>query len=307
MQSHKENGILSRTAPYTTTSKCFIVFARCYGAAERWSFAANLIVGVRQTTRPKESHCISEIIVRIVIAVLVIFFSVSTANAKTANSFYGFMSGGWRPTFESRNSKYSSGPLFDPDERMTGVSFGTSANWSANLGYFVTEHIAVELGFGGSDTFKAYATVNDGARAGTPMLAKVDLGSAMQWESELSLKYFFEANNPRLHPFIGVGIAYDNTITKAMDRDYFPNSGRWISDFTFTSPYLAPVVSAGATYDLDQHWFAGLSVDVRRTRNLLSIRTDSGPNGGILYWSDSSSVNMEVLQIHPRIGIGYRF
>jgi len=137
-----------------------------------------------------------------------------------------------------------------------------------------------------------------------------EVGSAEIVSPSLLLQYHFLDPSAKLRPFVGAGLSYvklskvelANSISSgAFLRD--PTRGSLLEGPTsasFTSS-IAPVVSLGINYNIDEHWSLGLSVSYTRLSTRATLTTRSSVGDVI------STTKAKINPIVSFLSVGYRF
>lgn len=156
------------------------------------------------------------------------------------------------------------------------------------------------------------------ADAGIPPKFKLDgegslqgthIGSAKQWSPALLVKYYFGDKNSQFRPFLGAGATYVWYTDIQLDNGFQQQLSGLISRGQTTafktsadlSSSLAPVISAGASYNFDAHWSVGFSVSYipLKTKADLTTRT---PFGDV-----HSTTRLTLDPIVSFLSVGYKF
>lgn len=159
----------------------------------------------------------------------------------------------------------------------------------------------------------------------TGRLFNVDLGaarnnplaSAREWSPALILQYAFPAPGARLRPYVGAGVSYTWFTDIALDGD-FENEinaefGRLLALATANpgptsvrakaSSSVAPMVTAGLSYALGEHWSVATSLSYVRlaTTTTISVYADDGTRLA------RSTADLDVNPLAAAVVLGYRF
>jgi outer membrane protein len=184
----------------------------------------------------------------------------------------------------------------------SGSTVDAADTLSLTTTYFVTDHIAAEAVLGIPPKFQLYGT-------GT-MSALGQLGTAYEWSPTILLKYYFNDAHSRLRPSIGVGGSYvwysGVKLTSAMSSGaflYSPIYGTALEGPTTAklSSSFAPVVNAGLTFNINQHWSvsASLSYMWLSTRATLTTQSAAG--------TVTSVAKLKLNPITSFLSVGYKF
>ena len=189
---------------------------------------------------------------------------------------------------------------------VTAAGTGTSVDNADTLGfattYFITDHIAAAAVGGIPPKFRL---------SGTGSLSALGcVGSAYEWSPTILLKYYFNDATSNLRPYLAGGAAYvwfSDVKLEPMASSgallYSPGLGAALEGPTTVklSRSLAPVVNAGLTYNINQHW----SIDASLSYMWLSVRATLTTQSkvGIV----TSSAKLKVNPIISFVSVGYRF
>ena len=189
---------------------------------------------------------------------------------------------------------------------LTGT--GATVNKSDTLGFswthFITTHWATQLDLGIPPTYKL---------EGSGSLSAVgQIGEAKQWAPTLVGKYYFLGADETFRPFLGLGVSHvsyknvslTSNFQSTINETFAAETGGLIEG-TSTSASIdskwVPVYNLGASYKIDKHWYAGLSVSYLPLKNdaTLSTTTNYGPV--------ASTTQLKIDPIVTYVSIGYRF
>jgi len=214
-------------------------------------------------------------------------------------------------------SNSSSGQLVSSSQFGTFTSPGTSAEihnaFTAGLllDAFVTDHIAAELVLAYPPTLNVYAHGNaaplGSAGPQLPLGALRPLASASAWPATVQLKYYFMRADANFRPYVGVGVNYtwytnikiNSTFNSAAQS--FAGPGGSVESSLSNS--WNPVVSAGFTYKIAQHWYANgmlMYIPLKTNATINSVAAD-----GTVTLSNKMHIKADPLIAF--VGVGYRF
>lgn len=175
-------------------------------------------------------------------------------------------------------------------------TFGVTAS------YFLTDKLALETAIAKPPRLRLN---------GTGTLAQLgEVGSAEIVSPSLLLQYHFLEPSAKIRPYIGAGLSYvkltkvelaNSIASGAFLRD--PTHGTLLEGPTtasFTSS-IAPVVSLGVSYNIDEHWSLGLSVSYTRLSTRATLVTKSGVGDVV------STTKARIDPIVGFLSVGYRF
>lgn len=229
------------------------------------------------------------------------FACASAAQAQSAGSF--ILSTGWfhlSPQDSSSEIQVVSrgGSPVNQSIPNTGSAVDDSDTIGFTATYFVTDNIAVEGVMGVPPSFDI---------DGTGVLAPYGkLGSAKQWSPTLLLKYYFLQAQSRLRPYLGVGVSRVWFSDAAITNDQFlanpliggPTSvdikAKWV-----------PVFNGGFTFQVTDHWYAGLSISYLPLKTTATLTSTSATPVGNL--TSVSKADIKLNPIVTFINVGYRF
>jgi outer membrane protein len=229
------------------------------------------------------------------------FACVGAAHAQSAGSF--ILSTGWfhlSPQDHSSEIEVVSrgGSPINQSIPNSGSSVDDSDTVGFTGTYFVTDNIAVEGVIGIPPKFDLN---------GQGVLAPYGkLGSAKQWSPTLLLKYYFLQAQSRLRPYLGVGVSRVWFSDAAITNDQFlanpllggPTSvdikAKWV-----------PVFNGGFTFQVTDHWYAGLSVSYLPLKTTATLTSTSATPVGNL--TSVSKADIKLNPIVTYINVGYRF
>ncbi|WP_126223400.1 OmpW/AlkL family protein [Burkholderia ambifaria] len=234
------------------------------------------------------------------------------AAAQTAGDVVATVGGAWM-----NFSNSSSGQLVSSSQFGTFPSPGTSAEihntFTAGLllDAFVTDHIAAEVVLAYPPTLNVYAQGNaaplGSAGPQLPLGALRPLASARAWPATVQLKYNFMRADANFRPYVGVGVNYtwytnikiNSTFNGAAQS--FAGPGGSVQSSLSNS--WNPVVSAGFTYKIAQHWFANgmlMYIPLKTNATINSVAAD-----GTVTLSNKMHIKADPLIAF--VGVGYRF
>ncbi|WP_050461752.1 OmpW/AlkL family protein [Herbaspirillum autotrophicum] len=146
-------------------------------------------------------------------------------------------------------------------------SVGTADTLGIALTHFFTDNIAVTADLGIPPKFKLTGQ-GDLAQYG-------ELGKAKQWSPAIVAKYFFGDANSKFRPFVGAGVTYvwysDVELSPTFQNVASLKTGGTATASLSSS--WAPVINAGATYNIDDKWSVSLSV------SYIPLKTDAEITG----------------------------
>jgi outer membrane protein len=176
-----------------------------------------------------------------------------------------------------------------------GISSADTAGFT--LGYFATDHIAAEFELGIPPTF-------DLEGKGTlSQYGKV--GSAKQWSPTLLFKYFFNAPEAKIRPFVGIGVTHVWFSDAKITNGAFESSALHGPTSVDTDSSWAPVFNVGAVYNFSQHWFAGFSVSFIPLKATATLNTAAQTPVGTLNVQSKAKITLNPIVTYLRVG--YRF
>lgn len=198
----------------------------------------------------------------------------------------------------------SSDPLTVTALGTSTVSTGSSASVkNANtvgltLTYFVTDNISVEGVFGYPPKMKL-----DG---GGTLSSLGQIGSAQEWSPTLLLKYNFGKPNATFRPYMGAGVSYVwysnvKLSSTVAGGGFLPSPvlrGNTTADL---SSSFAPVLNAGLTYRINQHWSLGASLSYMILRTNATLTTQSAVG------TVQSKTRLRVNPLITFLSVGYTF
>ncbi|MCA1325252.1 OmpW/AlkL family protein [Herbaspirillum sp. alder98] len=168
------------------------------------------------------------------------------------------------------------------------------------LTHFFTDNFALTADLGIPPEFKL---------KGTGDLAAVgEIGKAKQWSPAIVAKYYFGSANDKFRPFLGAGVTYvwysGVSLTPAFQNSASLNSGGTATASLSSS--FAPVINAGATYNLNDRWSVSLSV------SYIPLKTDADitaqPAGGLAALGPQRYKSTITLDpIVSFLSVGYKF
>lgn len=214
-------------------------------------------------------------------------------------------------------------PEFDSPDTVATVA--DSSTPAFTLSYFFTDHLAVKIegGIPAEFDLSGRGVVRPSGIAGT--LINVDLGaqgnnplaSARQWSPAVLLQWYFRETDTQLRPYLGLGTTYtwftDVELNPTFEQDVQRNFGAPLAlavgepgattvDAQASSSW-APIVNAGFSLALSEHW--GLSASVSyiflKTTSTIDIRTQGGTPLA------RSSTKLDLNPIVSSVLLSYRF
>jgi len=227
----------------------------------------------------------------------------TAAHAQSAGSF--ILSTGWfhlSPQDESSPFELVSrgGAPVNQSIPNTGSSISDADTLGFTATYFVTDNIAVEGVMGIPPKFDL-----NGEGALAPY---GKLGDVKQWSPTLLLKYYFGQSTQRLRPFLGVGVS----------RVWFSGAEITNQQFISNTPILggptsvdvkskwAAVFNGGFSFQVTDHWYAGLSISYIPLKTTATLTTPNSPSPvGPL--NSVAKADIKLNPIITYINVGYRF
>jgi outer membrane protein len=181
-------------------------------------------------------------------------------------------------------------------QKGTGASVDSSDTLGLSLGYFITDHIAVEAEAGippkfdlqGSGTLSQFGT----------------LGTVRQWSPALLLKWHFMSAQSAFRPYVGLGVTYVWFTDASITNNQFESQVLHGPTSVSTDRSWAPVFNLGFDYTFTKHWFAGLSVSYIPVSVTATFTTT---NAGPLNLTVQSKAHIGLDPIVTYAKIGYRF
>ncbi|MGI4856849.1 MAG: OmpW/AlkL family protein [Janthinobacterium lividum] len=189
-------------------------------------------------------------------------------------------------------------PLGSTSIAGSSASVGHSDTGGGSIGYFFTDHIAVESVFGYPPKMRL-----DG---GGSLSALGKLGSANEWSPTVLLKYYFGGPDAKLRPYVGAGASYVWYSNVRLEPGlasgaFLASSGLSGTTKAALSSSLAPVLNTGMNVRISKHWSANLSVSyvVLSTRATLTTQSAIG--------TVTSQTKLHINPIVTFVSLGYRF
>jgi outer membrane protein len=222
------------------------------------------------------------------------------AHAQSAGSFY--VTTGWlhlAPQSSSDPLKETNvgGSPVDITLPNTGATLDSSDTIGFTAGYFVTDHIATEFVIGVPPKFNL-----DGSGAFAPYGT---LGTAKQWSPTLLFKYYFRDAAASFRPYLGIGVSRisftDATITNGVFEQQVLHGPTSVS----TDSSWEPVFNAGLNYNIDKHWFAGLSISYLPLSTTAKLNTAAVTPVGTINVQSETKIRLNPIVTYA--SIGYRF
>lgn len=182
----------------------------------------------------------------------------------------------------------------------TSLSVNDADTPALTLSYFLTDHWAIKLEGGVPAEFElsGQGVVRPTGPAGA--VVNVDLGAAehrplasvRQWSPAILAQYYFRDPGVRLRPYLGVGFTYtwfDNieanpNFEQSLNSNFGSvlalatgNPGATSIDAEADSDF-APILNAGLSLELDDHWGLSLSVSylMLETTSRITISAQDG-------------------------------
>jgi outer membrane protein len=225
---------------------------------------------------------------------------MTAAHAQSAGNFY--VTTGWlhlSPQSSSDALKETSvgGSPVNATLPNTGASLDNADTIGFAAGYFVTDHIATEFVIGVPPKFNLQGAGSFSSFG--------NLGTAKQWSPTLLFKYYFRDPTVSFRPFLGVGVSYvwftDQTITNSAFEQQVLHGPTSVS----TDSSWAPVFNAGFNYNIDKHWFAGVSLSYLLLSTTAKLNTNAAAPVGTLNIQSQTKIRLNPIVSY--VNIGYRF
>lgn len=225
---------------------------------------------------------------------------MTAAHAQSAGSFY--VTTGWfhlAPQSSSDPLKETSvgGSPVNVTLPNTGATLDNADTIGFTAGYFVTDHIATEFVIGvppkfnlqGSGSFEPYGT----------------LGTAKQWSPTLLFKYYFRDANATFRPYLGIGVSHVSFTDAQITNGTFEQQVLHGPTTVSTDSSWAPVFNAGFNYNIDKHWFAGISMSYLLLSATAKLNTNAETPVGTLNVQSQTKIRLNPIVSY--VSIGYRF
>ncbi|MEJ0002479.1 MAG: OmpW family outer membrane protein [Pararobbsia sp.] len=224
-----------------------------------------------------------------------------TAHAQSAGSFI-FSTGWFHLAPQDRSSEIQlvsrGGSPINQSIPNTGSAVDSSDTIGVTGTYFVTDNIAVEGVFGIPPKFDLSG---EGALAGFGKL-----GSARQWSPALLLKYYFLQAQTRFRPFLGIGVS------RVWFSDAEITNGQFLANPLLGGPTTvdirskwAPVFNGGFSFQVTDHWYAGLSISYLPLKTTATLTSNSATPIGRLTSVSKADITLDPIITY--INVGYRF
>jgi len=175
--------------------------------------------------------------------------------------------------------------------------------------HFFTDNIGLTLDAGIPPEFSLY---------GKGALASFgEIGNAKQWSPAIVVKYFFGDAQDKFRPFIGGGASYITYSDVHLSQAFQAYAGGESVNSALTggtataslSSSVAPVISAGAIYNITDRLSVGLSVSYLRfstdatiTGNTTATAQDAGVSSTLTY-----KTTITINPIVSFVSLGYKF
>ena len=210
-----------------------------------------------------------------------------------------------------------------PEDSSTGITSTTAGASDSNshsavsngntlglaITHFFTDNIALTLDGGIPPQFTLYGKGDLSSYSG--------IGQAKQWSPALVAKYFFGTPQDKFRPFIGAGVSYITYSDTQLSQSFqsYVAGAKVNSAFaggTATaslSNSVAPVISAGANYNITDRLSLGFSVSYLRFKTDATITatpTAIGQANG-LPSSITYKTSITINPIVSFVSLGYKF
>jgi outer membrane protein len=226
--------------------------------------------------------------------------AAGTAHAQSAGTFY--VATGWfhlAPQDSSDPLKIVSvgGTTLNQSVANTGASIDQADTIGLTTGYFITDNISAEFVGGVPPRFNL---------SGEGQLAQFGvLGHAYQWSPAVVFKYYFNKPEAKFRPYVGLGATYIWFTGAKITNGPFESEGLGGPTTVTTSNQWAPVFNLGFNYNIDRHWFAGLSLSYVPVSLRATLTTARETQVGTL--TEVSQAKIKLDPIVTYLNIGYRF
>lgn len=239
---------------------------------------------------------------RIGMATLLSLSAISVAHAQSAGDWV--VNAGWMHLAPQDSSDPLTVSALGSSATVpgSGASVSNADTFSLAATYFVTNHIAVEALLGVPPKLNL---------SGTGSLSALgEMGSARVWGPVLLAQYHFGEPTARLRPYVGAGVSYvwfkSVELSSQMANGQFlasPTLGASLEGPTSVSlsSSFAPIVNAGMTYNINQHWSVGVSASYAWLSTRATLTTHSALG------TVSSSTKVRINPIVTFVSVGYRF
>ncbi|MDY7546679.1 OmpW family outer membrane protein [Glaciimonas sp. CA11.2] len=182
----------------------------------------------------------------------------------------------------------------------TGAGVGNADTLGLQFSHFFTDNWVLSADAGIPPKFKL---------DGQGILQGTHIGSAKQWSPAVLVKYYFGDKNSQFRPFVGAGATYvwytdvqlDNGFQQKLSGVISRGQTGALRTSADLSSSLAPVISAGASYNFDAHWSVGLSVSYIPLKTRADLTT-STPSGDV-----HSTTKLTLDPIVSFLSVGYKF
>jgi outer membrane protein len=208
----------------------------------------------------------------------------------------------------------------------TTSSVSNADTLGLTISHFVTDNIAVTTVAGVPPKFKVYGTGTLQAPGPSGALGNVSLGapannplvsSVREWSPALLLQYYMFSATARFRPFVGAGVSYNwfssiqlnpnftNALNEQLGATLAAGAGKpgQTSVTSQSSPSWQPVVNAGLTYNLTDHWsiIGSVSYIPLKTTTVITVKAADGSTLA------QSKATLKVDPIISYLGVAYKF
>jgi outer membrane protein len=242
---------------------------------------------------------------------LLFSFLCKSAAAQSAGDTLVTVGGAWLDFANSSAGNLVSSSAFGTYSSQTSAEVHNAATAGLVVTHFITDNIAVEGVIAYPPTLDIFAQGNAAPLGGRgpqmPLGGMQPLASTRTWPATVLLKYSFGGAAQKLRPFVGVGANY-TWYTNIQLNPAFASAAQTFagpggSVHSSLSPSWNPVVSAGFSYALSEHWYAMGSVmyfPLKTDATITSVAAN-----GVTTMTNKLHVNAN--PVIAFAGIGYRF
>jgi outer membrane protein len=208
----------------------------------------------------------------------------------------------------------------------TTSSVSNADTLGLTISHFVTDNLAVTTVAGVPPKFKVYGSGTLQAPGPSGALGNVSLGAAAnnplvssvrEWSPALLLQYYMFSATARFRPFVGAGVSYNwfssiqlnpnftNALNEQLGATLAAGAGKpgQTSVTSQSSPSWQPVVNAGLTYNLTDHWsiIGSVSYIPLKTTTVITVKAADGSTLA------QSKATLKVDPIISYLGVAYKF
>lgn len=229
--------------------------------------------------------------------------AVTATHAETSDGKTFGVSAGWLHVMPQSSAQGVNNEISGNWKNTDGAGFKVKDADTVGLAldYFVNDNVSLEMVLGAPPKMKlsGVGKVNLVGNLGVNLGDYDNIATTRAYTPTFLAKYQFGTVNSKFRPYVGGGIMYAHFSDIKTDPNIKLPMGAQIQNVS-VSDAIAPVVVAGADYNINKDWYATASVSYAH------LSTDATLDiGGPITVKGKSDI--EINPIVTYVGLGYRF